>query len=131
MDGSSPDQATNLPRSIEAPIVAPVRGMPLVLGCMLVILGGVVSLFNGFVAMLSGGHVDNGLDVGVNQFAICSVIVFIFGAVAVVGGTYSLVRRRISFALGGAALGMAGGGILGFWFGLISIVVLMLSNEDL
>lgn len=131
MNNSTLDQAASPTSSSEVVTTAPIRGMALVLGCMLVILAGVISLFNGFVALLSGGGIDFGLNTGINQYSICSAMVFIFGIVGVIGGTYSFVRRRISFALGGAALGMAGGGIMGFWFGLIAIVALMLSNEDL
>jgi hypothetical protein len=114
-----------------ASIVEPHRDKNLVTGCMLTILSGMLSLANGLASVVFESDLSFGTGFGIDRYAACGFIVIVLGAVAILGGFYSLKYRRISFALAGAAMGMAGGGLVGFWCGLGALIALVLSHEDL
>ncbi len=95
---------------------------------MLVIAGGIVSLANGIVAIFAGGDVDVGITIPVGTY--CGALVLSLGIGGILSGITAYMLRRISPALAGAVMGMAGGGIVGFWLGLAAIVLLTLSHED-
>jgi hypothetical protein len=130
---SPPDEPT-APSSGQpqvASIVEPHRDKNLVTGCMLTILSGMLSLANGLASVVFESDLSFGTGFGIDRYAACGFIVIVLGAVAILGGFYSLKYRRISFALAGAAMGMAGGGLVGFWCGLGALIALVLSHEDL
>jgi hypothetical protein len=55
-----------------------------------------------------------------------------FGVVAIAGGAYALrPRAHLTPVLLGAALGMLGGGVYGFFLGLAAIFLFWLANVDL
>jgi len=97
----------------------------------MIIIAGVLSFFNGLRTLL-GETSWNLLDVFVdlNRYSICAVLVMLFGAVSIVGGISALRGRNLSLALAGAALGMIGDGVAGFWLGIGAILFLFLSSED-
>ncbi len=90
-----------------------------------------MALSNGLIAVIFESSLSFGLNFGIDRYAGCGIIVIAFGVLAILGGFYSLRTRKISFALAGAAMSMAGGGLLGFWCGLGALVALMMSHEDL
>lgn len=110
----------------------PVGSTQRILAGYLTLISGLITLVNGFTT-LSNETLFHWPDVNValNEFSVCGVVVIIFGAVAIVGGLSAIRGRNISLALAGAAMGMMGGGIWGFALGLTAIVLLFLSNEDL
>lgn len=95
------------------------------------VIAGLLSFFNG-LRTLMGESSWNLLDVFVDmsRYGICAVLIMIVGTVAVIGGISAVRGKNLSLALAGAALGMIGDGVVGFWLGLLSILFLFLSNED-
>ena len=97
----------------------------------LTVAAGVLALINGVTALaheISFLWLD--IDFTLNQFSVCATLVIIFGAVAVAGGIAAIRGKHFFLALAGAALGTIGDGVAGFFLGLIAIVLLFLSNED-
>jgi hypothetical protein len=93
-----------------------------------VVAGGFLCLANGAVAILSDSPFLYGSSAPVNY---CGVLIFVLGIGAVLGGMASIVTRRVSPAFAGAVMVMAGGTFIGFWFGLVAIVLLFMSDDDL
>ena len=95
------------------------------------VIAGLLSFFNG-LRTLMGESSWNLLDVFVDmsRYGICAVLIMIVGTVAVIGGISAVRGKNLSLALAGAAFGMIGDGVVGFWLGLLSILFLFLSNED-
>lgn len=110
----------------------PVGSTQRIIAGVLTVISGMIALVNGFTA-LSNETVFHWPDVNIalNEFSVCGVIVIIFGAVAIVGGLSAIKGGKISLALAGAAMGVMGGGIWGFALGLTAIVLLFLSEGDL
>jgi hypothetical protein len=95
------------------------------------IIAGLLSLFNGFTALLAETSSDLfDIVIDLNRYSMCATMIMAFGAVAIVGGISAIRGKNISLALAGAALGMLGGGIVGLWLGLTAILLLFLSSED-
>lgn len=120
---------TEKPLSMTAKV--PPRSYFLTLAADLTIAGGVASFANGTFAILTGTEVQVAADLGLSKEAICGFIFVIFGIVSVAGGIAALRRKHFSLGLAGAVLGMMGGGLVGFWLGLIALVMYALSHEDL
>lgn len=132
MTSSADDMRKTSTKPPKSHIMIPLgRDRNLVSGCVLTILSGALALANGLATVVFESSLSFGLDLGIDRYAVCGFMVIVFGAVAIMGGLYSLKRRRISFALAGAALGMSGGGLIGFWCGLGALVALIFSHEDL
>jgi len=96
------------------------------------IIAGLLALFNGFMALF--GEASSGMPdvvIDLNRYTACATMIMIFGAVAILGGISAIRGKNISLALAGAALGMMGGGIVGFWLGVTAILLLFLSSADL
>ncbi len=97
----------------------------------LTIIAGAIALFNGVTVL---AHETTilwlNIDVGLNEFTVCGTLVLIFGAVAIIGGIAAIKGRHLFLSLLGAVLGILGGGVPGFWLGIVSIGLLFLSNED-
>jgi uncharacterized membrane protein HdeD (DUF308 family) len=96
---------------------------------MLVIAAGILSMANGLAAMFTGGEVY-AVDLTISVGTYCGALVLLLGIGGILSGVVALKMRRLSPALAGAILGIAGGGLMGFWFGLAAIVLLTLSHED-
>jgi len=101
------------------------------LGGNLAILAGIMALANGLMGASIGSTVAIGPDSPVNRLTICSVLVIIFGMIAIAGGLSAIRGKHFTLALVGAVLGMVGGGWGGFFVGLGAIVMFMMSNQDL
>lgn len=101
-------------------------------GSLLTIAAGFLALVNGLGAIM-GDLYDPGVwsEIPLDRYTICGVIVTAFGTVAIIGGIAALRTRNMIFALTSAGLGMAGDGVLGFFFGLTAIVLFFLSDENL
>ena len=96
---------------------------------MLVIAAGILSMANGLAAMITGGEVY-AVDLTISVGTYCGALVLFLGIGGILCGIVALQMRRLSPALAGAIMGIAGGGLMGFWFGLAAIVLLTLSHED-
>ena len=101
------------------------------LGGNLAILAGIMALANGLMGASIGSTVAIGPDSPVNRLTICSVLVIIFGMIAIAGGLSAIRGKHFTLALVGAVLGMVAGGWGGFFVGLGAIVLFMMSNQDL
>jgi len=108
----------------------PRRSFAILAGWM-IIIAGLLALFNGFMSLLGETSSDLfDIVIDLNRYSICATMIIAFGAVAIVGGISAIRGKNISLALAGAALGMLGGGIVGFWLGLTALLFLFLSSED-
>ena len=97
----------------------------------LTVAAGVLALINGVTVLANEtSFLWLEIDIALNQFSVCATLVIIFGAVAVAGGIAAIRGKHFFLALAGAALGTIGDGVAGFFLGLIAIVLLFLSNED-
>jgi len=105
----------------------------LILGAILTIIAGVLSLMNGVEGLLAGTHLFTFLpSAGESLVPVCGIILVLFGVVAIACGAYALrSRTHLTPVLLGAALGMLGGGVYGFFLGLAAIVLFWLANVDL
>ncbi|OGS43979.1 MAG: hypothetical protein A3K76_00630 [Euryarchaeota archaeon RBG_13_57_23] len=131
---SSDEQQPNTsesPEPFDQVAKRPPRSYFLTLGADLTIAAGVATLANGTYAILTGTDVQVATDFGLTKEAVCGIIFVLFGIVSVAGGVAALKRMHFSLGLAGAALGMMGGGLIGFWLGLIALVMYALSHEDL
>lgn len=125
-----PDQVRIPARDTSSMIVTvTARSRHLKSASVLVIAAGIVSLGNGLAAMFSSGEVY-AVDLTIPIGTYCGALVFALGIGGILSGITALLMRRLSPALAGAIIGMAGGGLVGFWFGLAAIVLLTLSHED-
>jgi Flp pilus assembly pilin Flp len=117
-------------RSGEGGRIVPRSSYALLAGWMTVIAG-VLTFFNGFRTLI-GETSWNLLEalVDLNRYSLCAVVIMVFGAVAIAGGISAIRGKNLSLALAGAALGMIGDGIAGFWLGIGAILFLFLSSED-
>jgi len=105
----------------------------LILGAIFTIIAGVLSLTNGLEGLLARTHLFTFLpSAGESLVPVCGIILVLFGLVAIAGGAYALrPRATITPVLLGAALGMLGGGVYGFFLGLAAILLFWLANVDL
>jgi hypothetical protein len=111
-------------------IVTPTSGSrTLKMASFLVIIAGVLCLGNGLETVFVNSDVN--IIGGGDVVGYCGVLVFVSGIGAIICGVASLTLRRVSPALAGAVLGIAGGGLIGFWLGIAAIVLLVMSHDDL
>jgi len=95
---------------------------------VLIVIMGVLCLLNGFGA-LSGA--DTSLYTsGLTPNDICGTTIILFGIIAVAGGIGAIMAKFFSFALAADLLGMAGGGWVNFFLGVLAFVLLILADED-
>lgn len=132
MSSEEPRSATyEPPEPFEQTAKTPPRGYLLMVAGDLTIGAGLASVANGSYAMLTGTAVQVAADFGLTKEAVCGFIFLVFGIVSVIGGIIVHRRGHFSFGLAGAVLGMMAGGLIGFWMGLIALVLYALSHEDL
>lgn len=123
-------QAQDLSDLSSRDIVLPsTASMTLRIACFFIISAGVLAITNGLTAASDNEWVNlvNGPDI----IRYCGAIVLVLGIGAVLAGFVALVKRRISPAFGGAIMGIAGGGLPGFWLGIFALALLAMSDEDL
>ena len=77
------------------------------------------------------GSISFGPDVGFSRTELCGTILVSLGVVSIAGGLCAFRGRYMSLSLAGAFLGMIGGGFFGFFLGLASLVLFILSSGDL
>jgi uncharacterized membrane protein HdeD (DUF308 family) len=102
-----------------------------VIAGVLTLIAGVLSVYNGVVGVNAG--IGLGFDIyreGL-KYSFCGVFLVVFGIIAIVGGLFAIKGRHVILAIIGACLGMAGGGLAGFWLGLTAMVLFFLSDADL
>lgn len=107
------------------------RSTHLLLGGVLTLTAGIMSLVNGAQGLLEDGSVALGPISNYTRYTFCGILVIMFGLVAIAGGISAIKGKNFTLALAGAALGMMGGGLFGFYLGLGALIVYALSNEDL
>jgi len=130
LDGSVPRQEQIPTEAMTSEIVTrtPVS-TSLRIASFLTIASGFISIGNGIIVADPGGWANVMGEEYVERY--CGILVLVAGIGAILSGIASLVQRRISPAMAGAVMGMAGGGLAGFWFGVVAIVLLFVSDEDL
>lgn len=111
-------------------------GILIILAGVLAIVMGVIYLSLGAADLEDAGYtpVSQG-DISAEELqdimGICGGIEFIFGAIAIIGGIFALMRKYFYFALVGGIFGLAGLGFLvGSLLGLIGIILIALSKEE-
>ena len=109
----------------------PAKFTLVVIAGILTLITGVLSIYNGIAGVNSA--VGLGLDVFRDdlKYSFCGAFLVAFGIVAIVGGYFAIKGRHVILAVIGACLGMAGGGLAGFWLGLTAMVLIFLSDTDL
>lgn len=118
---------------MDEPIRNDRRDVYLVVGAVLTIIAGVLSLINGVNGLLERTEIFSILPSSAEGLAaVCGILLLVFGAIAVSGGVYALKRRpHLTPVLIGAGLGMLGGGEIGFFLGLVAIVLFWKAEVDL
>jgi uncharacterized membrane protein len=108
------------------------RSIPLSIGATLIIIAGVLSLINGVEGLHSRTYLDPFSSSSGVLSTFCGVVLVLFGVIAIAGGLYAFTPKpHLLPVLLGAALGMLGGGDVGFWFGLAAIALCWWANSDL
>ncbi len=102
----------------------PARDLKMVVGGLLTLLAGVLSILNGFGAFMSVSEQETG------SVALCAVPMVAFGVIAVAGGLFALRDKHFSLSLVGAFLGSLGDGLTGFVAGMAALFLFFLSNRD-
>jgi len=92
---------------------------------------GILALFNGLQAIFGGEPLPLTPEFAITRYTICGIVVIAFGTLAIAGGVSAMRGGRMSLPIAGAFFGMVGDGVVGFWLGLISLVLFALSNRDL
>lgn len=128
--GSDSVQEPSLSEKNAGDIVIPnSRSATLRLACFLIISAGIIGIANGLTAASSNAWISV-LGEG-DSLRYCGILIFIFGIGAIVSGVAALAVRRISPAFAGAVMGIAGGGLAGFWLGILALALLAMSDDDL
>jgi len=105
------------------------RSATLRMACFLILSAGILSIVNGLTAASSTGWIS---ELGGGEVVrYCGILVFVLGIGAIVSGVAALALRRISPAFVGAVMGIAGGGLAGFWLGILALALLAMSDEEL
>lgn len=94
-------------------------------------VAGILSLHNGLEGVIANVELSILPPVSQSFVRVCGVLLLALGVLAIVGGISAIKGGRLSLSLVGAAAGMLGGGLIGFYLGLGAIVLLILSNQDL
>jgi hypothetical protein len=98
----------------------------------LTLAAGILTLLNGIRALANQAtFLWLDIDLPINRYSLCGMLIVVFGAVAVAGGVSALLRKHLSLTLPAAALGMVGDGLAGFYMGLAAIILFFLSDEDI
>lgn len=97
------------------------------MGAGLTFLAGALALKNGFTGVTGESFGST------NAFylnSVCGIVFILFGIVSIIGAICALKGKYFVLAIGGAVLGMVGDGVIGFFSGLIALILFALSNED-
>lgn len=129
-EGGDPAQEQLLSGNNAGDIVTPTsRSVTLRVACFFIISAGVLSIVNGILAASTTGWIS--ILGGGEEVRYCGVLISILGMSAIVSGVAALALRRITPAFAGAVMGIAGGGLAGFWLGILALALLAMSDEDL
>lgn len=104
------------------------RKISLRLGGLLTVVIGLLCLYNGFQALTGGEESTSGPYI--TPDALCGTAIIIFGVIALAGGISALMAKHFSLALAGALVGMAGGGWVSFFLGVLAFMFYFFSDED-
>jgi hypothetical protein len=100
-------------------------------GGALTVMGGLLSIVNGILLSAAGAAFS---DVPGFREAVtlCSVGIFVFGAIAIVGGICAVQRRAWGLALAGSVLCMISIGplMISFILGLIGLILIAVSKHE-
>jgi len=107
------------------------RKIGLLVGGAMTLVAGVSCIANGLGSLLGGTTVFISSDTAAVNIAACGIIVLFLGTIAIAGGTTALFGKHVSLSLAGAAAGMMGGGLVGFWLGLASLLLFAFSDMDI
>ena len=124
-----------------APVVTK-SSKPVVAG-VLIILAGLLAIGMGVIYLsLSAADLEDAGYTPVSQgdisveelqeiMGICGGLEFVFGAIAIIGGIFAIMRKYFYFALVGGVFGLIGlGFLIGSLLGLIGIILIALSKAE-
>lgn len=103
------------------------RGWAPLVGAGLTFLAGCLALKNGLTGVT--GETFGSTDAFYLN-SVCGIVFIIFGIVSLIGAYCAIQGKFFVLAIGGAVLGMVGDGVIGFFSGLIALILFAISNED-
>lgn len=103
------------------------RGWAPLVGAGLAFLAGCLALKNGFTGV-TGENFGSTDAYYLNS--VCGIVFILFGTVSIIGAYCALKGKYFVLAIAGAVLGMVGDGVVGFFSGLIALLLFAISNED-
>jgi len=118
-------------RTPEPEPTSPQRDTYMRVGGGMTLLAGVLAIINSLRGLFMDSSVALGPADALTRETSCGIIVLVFGIVAVAGGISGIKEKSFALAVAGAALGMMGGGLFGFYLGLGALIVFGFSNQDL
>jgi hypothetical protein len=118
-----PPPARHLPEPARQHSAAPAAGGALIF------IGGLLSIVNGILLTAVGSAISS-LPGFREAMTLCSVGIFVFGAIAIVGGICAVQRRFWGLALAGSILCMISIGplLISFILGLIGLILIAVSR---
>ncbi|OGS41480.1 MAG: hypothetical protein A3K67_04090 [Euryarchaeota archaeon RBG_16_62_10] len=128
-------------RAVMMPQLQAKKGSLPVIGGVLIVIAGVLALaMGGLYLTLDAADVDDygvalPADLTTEEFAdfmhTCGIVLLVFGAIAMVGGAFGIMRRHFGLALVGGIFGLLGVGmIIGSILGLIGLILVAVSRKD-
>ena len=127
-DDPVPQENGGLRQSPEPEPMRSRRDIYMLLGSGMTLLAGVLAIINGLRGLFSDIHT---VEYRFAPYDYCATLFVLFGIIAVAGGISGIKRKYFALTLAGAIMGMAGGGVYGFWLGLGALILFGLSNQDL
>ena len=126
-----------------APVIQKETTAKPVIGGVLVLLAGLLALVMAISFILIEpedidrmdytGFSDSGLTPADIEdiLEVCGALDIIFGAIAMIGGAFALMRKQFTMAVIGGVFGMLGGGFLiGSLLGLVGLVMIIISKSE-
>jgi hypothetical protein len=130
-------------RFIAAPAAPQQRSAKPLLGGILIIVAGVLALAMAVSFIVLDPHDIENLDYqqlrdsGITAtdldeiLGICGAIEIVFGAIAIIGGVFAVMRKHFALAVVGGIFGLIGIGFLvGGLLGLIGLVLIVISRSE-
>jgi hypothetical protein len=112
-------------RTANAP-AAPKETVKPIIGGVLVLIGGLIELYVGYVLAWTG-EAFSGITFGVSDFlTVCGAIVLLLGIVAVLGGIFAIMRKFYGLAVLGGVLAVPGFVIPG----LVGLILVAMSHDE-
>ena len=130
-------------RFIAAPAAPEQRSAKPLLGGILIIVAGVLSLIMAMSLIVMDAHDIENLDYqqlrdsGITAtdldeiLGICGAIEIVFGTIAIIGGVFAVMRKHFALAVVGGIFGLIGiGFLIGGLLGLIGLVLVAISRSE-